>query len=494
LLLKKVKQKKMTRGIRSEHIAFILFSCTFLTALVLAVLTEKYFFVAAPFAFILFYLGWYHTEILFSLLICTLPFSFEYNFSASLGTDIPDELLMVLLAGLLVCRLACQSKSFLLNLIRHPIFNILLLSFCWLAITVIFSTVKLNSVKFMIAKSWYILPFVIGPVLLLKTKADLRRFGVILAGSILVAACIVLVRHSFSGFSFAAINDAAYPFFRNHVNYSSMLICSIPVLIACYGLSEQKVLKRFLALLLIISITALFFSYARGAWLAFLTGIITYGLIKRKLILQVYIASIIFLIAAVFWLKRNDRYLEFAHDYETTIFHPNFERHLIATYKLKDISTAERFYRWIAGVRMVKDSWLTGFGPSTFYNNYKEYTVPAFKTWVSDNKEQSTVHNYFLLVLIEQGLAGLLLFGILIGLMLRYCQKNYFNCSDPFYRTIYLTTGVILVMILNVNLLSDLIETDKVGSIFYLCAGILISLDFIRNKNLNPSPDIEGIS
>ena len=128
---------------------------------------------------------------------------------------------------------------------------------------------------------------------------------------------------------------------------------------------------------------------------------------------------------AVFWIKADDRYLQYAHDYRTTIFHHDFREHLQATYQLKDVSTAERFYRWIAGVRMIKDNALTGYGPNTFYNNYKPYAVPAFKTWVSDNKEHSTVHNYFLLIAIEQGIPGLLFFLLL-------CWRHVILCPTYF--------------------------------------------------------------
>ena len=182
-------------------------------------------------------------------------------------------------------------------------------------------------------------------------------------------------------------------------------------------------------------------------------------------------------ISSVSWLSTGDRYLNYAHDYRTTIFHKDFEEHLVATYKLKDVSTAERFNRWIAGVRMVKDNWLTGYGPNTFYYNYKPYAIPAFKTWVSDNKEHSTVHNYFLLVLIEQGVPGFLFFLLIVGSMFYYAEKIYNRTEDKFYKAAALACGAMIMMIVVVNFLSDLIETDKVGSLFFLCLATLISID-----------------
>ena len=174
-----------------------------------------------------------------------------------------------------------------------------------------------------------------------------------------------------------------------------------------------------------IVLAALILSYSRGAWLALLIGLGAYWLLKKRLLLKSFLLAIALVSGAVFWLQHNDNYLRFAPEHNTTIFHKDFSEHLVATYKGKDVSTAERFYRWVAGARMSKERWVTGFGPTTFTQEYKPYTIPLFRTWVSDNKEQSTVHNYFLLVLIEQGVLGLLFFLLLLGALFWQAQKIY---------------------------------------------------------------------
>jgi O-antigen ligase len=128
----------------------------------------------------------------------------------------------------------------------------------------------------------------------------------------------------------------------------------------------------------------------------------------------------------------------------------------------------------VAGARMSREKWLTGFGPTTFYQQYKPYTVPLFRTWVSNNPERSTVHNYFLLLLIEQGVFGLLFFLLLVGAMFWQAQKIYNRTANPFWKTTAAAIAAILWMQCTVNFLSDLIETDKVGSVFYLCVAFLI--------------------
>jgi O-antigen ligase len=423
-----------------------------------------------------------------------LPFSFEYNFNPQLGTDIPDEFFMLLAGGLFFLYFIFSPKIISKNTWHHPLVIFLLINLVWLTVTVVFSSYNIISLKFFLAKCWYIGAFVMVPLIVFKQKETIKRSASILAFSMLAVVLIALMRHATLGFHFAEINNAVAPFFRNHVNYSAMLVCTIPIFFAFYKLSQSKKKKQLILIAIVVLLTALFFSYARGAWLALLAGIIAYWLIRKKLLFLSFLTAFIITITLLVWLKSNDRYLQFAHDYKTTVFHKDFKEHLIATYKLKDVSTAERFYRWIAGVRMIKDNPLTGFGPNTFYNNYKPYAIPAFETWVSDNKEHSTVHNYFLLITIEQGIPGLIFFLLLLGGSLYYAQQLYHRVQDIFYKTMAATIGVILSMLIVVNFLSDLIETDKVGSIFFLCLATLIVTDINTRKESNSSADIQSIS
>jgi O-antigen ligase len=481
-------------SINKDKFLFSLLAGLFIMLAGIAVFTEEYLLAIIPFAVLIFYAGWQNRNIVFLVLLFTLPLSFEYSFSSSLGTDIPDEFLMLFVSGLFIAYWIYSPGAISKNILMHPLLFLLFICLSWTMITVLFSTQPLISLKFLLAKGWYAGAFVLAPLIVFKQKKHIKIAAATIAGSMFIVAVIALIRHYNYGFRFENINDAVYPFFRNHVNYSAMLVCTIPILFAFFSTVKTRNLKPFIGTALIIVLIALVFSYARGAWLALLVGAIAYWLIRKRLLFYSFIAAIIILLASVFWLKSNDYYLRYSNDFKTTIFHKDFAEHLVATYKLKDVSTAERFYRWVAGVRMIKDNWLTGYGPNTFYDNYKGYTVPAFKTWVSDNKDHSTIHNYFLLIAIEQGIPGLLFFIILTSGMLYYAQYLYHRVKDPFYKTTAITVGVIVTMIIVVNFLSDLIETDKIGSLFFLCIATLIVADVNTRNGSDSSPDVESIS
>lgn len=464
---------------------FFIYAATvaFLLLVITSVLLQQLWLLILPVAVLFYIWAFEKPAVLFYLLIASIPWSVEYQFSDALGTDFPDEPLMWGNALLAFAVLVYNHRNLRGTRTMHLLILLLFLQLLWAMLTVITSTFPLLSVKYVLAKSWYLLSFVALPLLLPDAKKTVKHTALIFAVSTIVVVALTMIRHAAASFTFATINDSLKPFFRNHVNYSALLVCIAPVLAAAIKLTPLHIAKRFLYAALFLSLVALYFSYARGAWMALAAGVAAYGLLKKKALVVAFILTIIFTISSVFWLQQNDRYLQYAGNYNKTIFHTDFAEHIVATYELNDLSTAERFYRWVAGVRMVNESWKTGFGPNTFYANYKPYTVPAFKTWVSANEEHSTVHNYFLLLLIEQGVFGLLLFVALLAVAFYTAQKIYHRTSDLFWKTVVAAVAVILVMICTVNFLSDLVETDKVGSVFYLCLAVLLMGDKKTKKD-----------
>ena len=130
---------------------------------------------------------------------------------------------------------------------------------------------------------------------------------------------------------------------------------------------------------------------------------------------------------------------------------------------------------WIGAIRMFPHYPIFGVGPGNFYPFYKSYTVVHYNTWVSDNELKLSCHNYFLLLLAEQGLPGLILFIILSFMIFIFIEKQYHSTNDAETKKLYLCIGAAFAM-MYVNLtLSDMIETVKIGSLFFIMIGLLIN-------------------
>lgn len=422
-----------------------------------------------------------NTEQLYWCYLFVLPLSTEFNFTPSLGLDLPGEPLLILLTLLLLASFIYQP-GFYRPLFKTVIAKWLVIYFGWMTISACYADNTWLATKFMLAKIWYILPLVFLTAWIHVHKPNFKKLAFMLCVPMLFVIVQALIRHGMYGFEFVAIKKAMAPFFRNHVNYSAMLVCLLPVGWLIYYFTDNPVGKKYIKAALITGLTALFFAYSRGAWLALLVGIIGYYGIRKNRIGQIMLAGIITACISLAVLINNNRFLAFAPEHDETIFHENFSAHLSATVGLKDISNAERFHRWVAGFRMIAEKPITGFGANSFYPAYQPYTIAPFKTWVSNNPEHSTVHNYYLLLAVEQGIPALLIFGSFLLYLILQTQKMYHHFQQNYYQMISLVTGIILLMIASLNVSSDLIETDKIGGLFWLCTGIVLTLQQLMKR------------
>lgn len=457
-------------------------SIVFMLSLVLAIVLKELAILLIPFAWLLFPFAFDYcvnkTEKLFWLLILLIPFSTELQITSSLGLDFPDEPIMLLLTGFTILKFLHQPALFPKYLKRSPLFFVVVLIMAWSFLSASYGSNPMLGYKFFLARIWYIIPFVILPQILLDSQERISKMAIYLLVPMFFLAFQTLVRHSYYGFSFELVKKTITPFFRNHVTYSAMLVCLLPVAWIMYQLTpEDNSKKVWIKRGIILGLIALVFAYSRGAWLALLVGVGMYYVIQKKWLKQLLIGAVVLLLSITLWLATDYNYMRFAPDHDRTIFHTDIKEHLAATVALKDVSNAERFYRWVAGFNMVVERPITGFGPNCFYSQYKTYTVNRFQTWVSDNPEHSTVHNYFLLTLCEQGIPGLLLFCALYFGMLLKAQSLYYQFQNQFFSKVALCIALVLSMLGVVNFMSDMIETDKLGSLFWLCLGLLLYLD-----------------
>jgi O-antigen ligase len=281
-----------------------------------------------------------------------------------------------------------------------------------------------------------------------------------------------MFQHYRHGFSFETVNVSVEPLFRNHVNYGALLVCLLPLPIAGSILFPKY--RYLLISLLVFWLTALFLTYSRGAWIAAFIGLASVLAMRVRMLNLLAIIFAAVLITGFSYLAKDNRYLDYRPNYEQTIFHQDFGEHMQATYRGTDLSTVERFHRWIAAFRMARGHLLHGYGPNSFYHEYRPYTVTAYRTYVSDNPEKSTVHNYFLLLLVEQGIPGLIIFCLFLLAILRVSDEWYSHTRQKAEKVLASAIIAIIAMIFSLNMLSDLIETDKIGSLFFICVGLLL--------------------
>ena len=413
---------------------------------------------------------------LYYLLFFVLPFSQEISLFGGLSMDVPSEPLMLVLTACVLGAMALGVGHISRHELVNPLLVILALMLLWTAVDLLFSVDTLKSFKYLLAKVWYIVPFLLGTLLILRRPNDTWRFAAVYVAGASLGVLYVASRHATKGFSFAEINWALQPFFRNHVIYAAMLALLVPFAWFASQATSWGGARLAWRVGLGIVLFGLLTSYTRASILSLPIAGLFYLVIRLRLTRVLLLAVAVAVTLGVAYVATGDRYMEYAPDYERTVFNgKNFEKHLEATYKLQDVSGMERVYRWVAAARMIGDKPITGSGAATFYPEYKRYTVKSFRTYVSDNPEKSTTHNYFLLQLAEQGIPGFLLFVTLIATALLMAETLYHRSrSQPEVRRVVLAASLSLVVIIFHLTLNELVEVDKIGPIFFICLALLV--------------------
>ena len=437
-------------------------------------LSDEWVLLLIPFGLLALAWGMMDFRLVYLAIWATIPFAIEVDLPGGLSTDFPTEPFMWLTCLLLPVYIFLKHRDLDFRFVFHPVFIILLVHFFWIIFTSATSTEPLISFKYTLAKSWYLLCFINVPLILFREMKDLKTWGLVVLIPLVLSVVIILIRHSQYGFTFSTINNAVIPIYRNHVDYACCLGILLPFVWFMRSWFDNKWVKRFLWISLGLLLTGIYFSYTRAAWICVPLSIGSYFIIRMRLMRVMIPLALAGGILIVGWLSYENNYIGFSPDYEKTITHKNFDDLVSATYNMEDISTVERFYRWVAGYYMVLEKPLLGFGPASFYSAYHSYVDRHFTTYVSDNPEHSGMHNYYLMTAVEQGLIGLFILLVLLIAVLVFGEQIYHKMEQGPKKQFLMAALMSFSCNLFILTLNDTVETDKLGTIFFFCMAVVI--------------------
>ncbi len=421
----------------------------------------------------------FQLKLLYRLLFFFIPISAEVQLSGGLSTDLIGEPLLWILfitTFLLMLWQGVPKKGFSILSLA------LLFHIGWIVYTSLFSHHPTISLKYALAKSWYILPFYLLPYYVVDHKTDIRSIFKFFIVGTLVAAAYFFIQHYQLGLSYLTRTNAGQPIWRNHVNYAATLVITLPLYWYLYKSSSSS--NNWIYFIGALSaLVFMHFAYARITYLCMAAALVYTLIIRVKLTRLSIVIALIGVISGTLWLSHNNQYLELAPDYNKAIMQMDFENKISATTSGQDISTMERVHRWVAGANMIVDEPITGVGPSNFYETYKPYSVFSFETYVSDNPERSGIHNYYLMILVEQGWIGLCIFLILIIVALYKLEDLYHSTTSKEQKQLLLCLGTTLMMIITINTVNDMIEVIKIGGMFFFLLSTISYLPLPKEEH-----------
>ncbi len=421
---------------------------------------------------------------LFYFLVASLPISIDVYFG-SLSLSAPSEVLMLTLTAVVIL-LVINKRLNIKDYLNNAISILIILQLLLFVFNIFISLSPILSLKYLLAKLWFYAALIIMPIIILKTENDFKKAFWYFFIPLMATVFYTILNHAITGFGFEDVNSSARPFYVNHVIYACTLGLSLPFVVAAVGWYRQnKLIRSILIFSVGILLFAIITSYTRTTWLSIIAAIAAIVVFNTKYLKHSIVIALIGVAGFCYYLVDNNTYMKYAPNYQKTVFNQeDFSKHMEATVEMSDISGMERIYRWVAAVNLIKHNFWLGTGNNTFYPTYKSYANPVFITYVSDNPEKSSTHNYFLMVFSDQGVFGFIIFTLIYLWSIIKSHTVYRRTNDRFIKTLMTSCFAVLVIFLVHLALGDMVEVDKNGGIFFIVISIIIMYDIKTSKQI----------
>lgn len=413
----------------------------------------------------------------------SLTFSELLNHRVSPDFSFPTEPLLLGMLLLFVFKLI-QGYRVDAKIMKHPVTIAILVNLGWIAITACTSTLPVISIKFLLARFWFVIPSYFIATQLFRDPDNMKRFIWLYIIPLTVVIFYTLINHSHYNFEERPANWAVKPFYNDHTAYGAMMAMFIPILIGFIFLKKNSTrIKTITFVLLIIFLTATVFSYTRAAWVG-LAGSVGMLLVlmlkvKRLTLLVTFLSALalffIFqsLIISKLELNKQDSSSDFA-DHVTSITN-------IST----DASNKERINRWNCAIRMFKEKPVFGFGPGTYSFQYAPFQISKEKTIISTNRgDAGNAHSEYLGPLAESGVAGMLTIALIVIVVISTAMRLFYTLAD---KELKLMTCVILLGLITYfvhGFLNNFLDTDKASVPFWGLIAMLVSIDVYHSGSI----------
>lgn len=459
---------------------------------VLFIVTENYWGLLIPFAMVIFALIVLALDKVLLFIVFATPLSISYyNPDMGVGFTLPTEPLlfgvMILFFFKILHRGGFDSK-----IVSHPISIAILINLAWMMVTTVTSEEIFYSVKFLLARMWFVSVFFYLMSQLFKKKKSINLFFWLFMTSLSIAVIYTVVVHSQNGFTRQASTWVMFPFFKEHTSYGAVLAMFIPISFVFAFLYNHNRNARisgfFLFSILLIGVVL---SFTRAAWLSIVVAII----VMLFVVLKVRKEVIVLLAAMVIgFLLYNQEDILKKFEKNDQVSSDNLTEHVESISNIStDASNLERINRWKSAFRMFEERPIFGFGPGTYMFLYAPYQKPSEKTIISTNAgNMGNAHSEYIGPLAESGLFGAISVLLIVFMTVYYGILTYYKLDDPNLKLIAMACLMGLITYWTHGFLNNFLEMDKASCPVWGFSALLVVLDRYYTKPKEAALELES--
>ena len=431
----------------------------------------------------------------FALIIgASAPLSVNVNdIAGGLGMSFPTEPIIIILFGLLIFYFI-KHFSVPLHFIKHPLVLLVIGYVLWLFISSVFSQHPMVSLKFSLARTWYIVVFFFGGLWFFSKYRNIRFFLIWQVVFTLLVCLFTIYMHNEFRFERGASYGISWPFFPDHGMYAACIAFAVPILCLFIFKPQRFSIGRIgnaaCIVALIIILFAIVTSYTRAAWLSLIAALGVYWLLYLRIKFKYIMAVLVLVVSTV--IINQDKIL-YSLEANKQGSSDELEGHVKSVSNITtDPSNMERVNRWSCAIRMAQDRPITGFGPGTFVFEYgafqKTNELTIISTFFGDVGD---AHSEYFSALAETGYIGLALWASIFIYSMALAFNVYRRTQSFAIKSNVLVALLALTTYYVHGFLNNYTQYDKVAVPLWCFLAILISLDIRTKKDLNKNSQLD---
>ena len=459
----------------------LLLTAAFVAADAVFLSKDNYKFTLVPLALLVVWVFVRHYEWGLMLMALLTPFSVNMALLPQTEMSLPVEPMMVLFSGVFLFR-ALASRSYDTRLLRHPVSLLVMGMLAWMAFTSATSQLPLVSVKYTVARLWFVVPFFFAAAEVFRNPRLIPRFFWAYAIGLGIVILIATTKTLGNFSDLQTLHHVMKPFYNDHTAYGCAIALMLPA--AFYFIFSRKRTgwQRVLTLLLFAGLcTGLFFSYCRAAWLSVMGAVGVYVLVRMGMKVR-WMVVLFGLGVGAFFVYQSDVLYRLGKNHQDSSY--ELADHLKSISNIStDASNLERLNRWASATRMWKEHPVVGTGPGTYQFLYASYQRSYQLSTISTNAgDLGNAHSEYIGPMTEQGIPGVLLVAALVLCTFATGVHTFRTARDPDMGRMALAFTLSLLTYYIHGVFNNFLDTDKLSVPFWAFTAAVVAIDVFAEK------------
>ena len=409
------------------------------------------------------------------------PFAVNMSLMPGMELSMPVEPMMILFTVMFFFRVLVD-RNYDTRLLRHPVTLLLLASLVWMLVTSVTSELPWVSVKYLLARVWFVVPFFFAAAQIFKDQRRIRQFFWAYAIGLGVVIAIATSKTLGNFSDLQTLHRVMRPFYNDHTAYGCVIALMLPAAFYFIFSHSMKGWRRVLALLFFGGMCiGLFFSYCRAAWISVVGVIGVYVLIRLGMKVK-WMLLLFGLAVGGFFIYQNDVIYKLGKNHQDSSYTLADQVKSISNIST-DASNLERLNRWASAFRMWEERPVMGCGPGTYQFLYASYQRSYQLSTISTNAGNlGNAHSEYIGPLTEQGVPGVALVVALFMTTFATGVRVYRTARDRQVANMALAFTLSLLTYYIHGVFNNFLDTDKLSVPFWAFTAVVVALDVYSEK------------